>query len=312
VGWAPRDRVIAEITADPARSDRAIASAAGCDRGRVARVRAKLEHQGAIPRVEPADRAERPRPRQPRRARDRAVRVLVANPFRSDSLLASAARVGVTTICETRRELEQSGQIPRVPVSSREVLHVRRKPSRAHTAIVLGARTSREVADRAHVTMGWAWAALRAERARPPLPKPPLPPVACAHCGTMFVPTRRQHTSRPQRYCSDICADAAYSARRIARRPPPQPKPPRIIELPNAPSWEKGLCTHVPASQAIWWTSDNAALRSGAAEICRACPIITPCLEWSVNLPDADDTVYAGLGREGRRELRRLIRDQQR
>ncbi len=308
MSWAPRDRVVSELITSPQRSDRAIAAAARCSRDRIARVRATLEATGQIPRTDPASRTARPRPRPLRRSRDRAIRVLLANPWRSDVLLAQAARVGVTTICQTRRELEASGHIPHVPPSGRERLHQRSKPSRARTAILLGARTSREVADQASVSMSWAWQARRTAAARPPVPKPPLPPVACEQCGNQFIPTRRQHHSRPQRFCSKICGDAAHLARKRAARPPPEPRPPKITELPPF-DFSKGTCTHVPRSQQSWWTSDNPVLREGAANICGVCPVLHLCLEWSLNLPRDDNTIYAGMGRAERRELRRMIRD---
>lgn len=304
VSWAPRDRVVSEITRHPARSDRAIAAAAGCSRDRAARVRRVLERSGQIPPVSPADRAEHPRPRPLRRARDRAVRVLSANPWRSDVMLARAARVSVTTITKTRHQLEATGQIPHVPASRRERLHVRAKPSAARRAIVLGARSSREVADAAQVSMSWAWKARRTQAARPRMPPPPLPPQPCEHCGNMFVPTRRQHLSRPQRYCSKTCASAAHTARKRARRPPPEPRPPKVIELPNPPSWEKGTCTRVPPSQQGWWTSDDPFMREAAAFICETCPVIESCLEWSLALPSRDNTIYAGLGGADRRAIR--------
>lgn len=309
------DRAIAELLTDPARSDAIVAAAAGCSVSVVFRARAQLEATGAIPRVDVADRARRPDPplpQRPRRARDRAVRVLAANPRRSDGMLAAAARVSLATITVTRHELEELGQIPVVPVARREHRARPPRPSRARRAILLGARSTREVSARAGVTRQWAWQARKTEQARPKMPRPPLPPVACEQCGNMFSPSRRQHVSRPQRYCSDSCAYAADRARRRANRPPPEPKPPKITELLPF-DFSKGTCTHVPPSQASWWTSDNPVLREGAANICGVCPILHLCLDWSLsNLPRNNNVIYAGLGAEGRKELRRMIRDQRR
>ena len=221
MSWAPRDRVIGEITANPARSDRALAAAAGCDRGRIARVRRELEASGRIPRTVPADRTERPRPSQPRRARDRAVRVLIGNAWRSDVLLAREARTSVTTVCEARHELEADGAIPVVPPDRREHRPQPPRPSRSRRAIVLGARTPREVANAAGVTRGQGWKALKVERNRPKMPPPPLPPKQCEQCGRMFVPSRRQHASKPQRFCSKTCNERAHTIRRRAGKPPP-------------------------------------------------------------------------------------------
>ena len=300
-----RQRVERELSTDPCRSDAVVAAAAGCSRASVYPVRAALVSAGVIPPVPASARTPRSPPRRLARARDRAVRVLCANPRRSDALLGQAARTTRRYIAMVRAELEASGQIPRVPVADRTERRPRRpQPSRARTAILLGARTSREVADAAGVTRQAAWQALRTERARPPLPKPPLPPVACEFCGNQFIPTRRQHLSRPQRYCSKICGSAAHTARKRADRPPPEPRPPKIPSLPNPPSWEKGICTHVPPSQQSWWTSDNPHLREGAANLCMSCPVLIPCAEWSLHLPRDDDTIYAGLSAADRRAIR--------
>ena len=299
-----------QLTADPARSDTLIAAAAQCSRASVYPVRAALVSSGQIPPVPAAARTWRPPPRRLARARDRAVRVLIANPRRSDAVLGQAARVTRRYIAMVRAELEPTGQIERVPPPHRTQRRPRRpQPGRARTAILLGARTPAEVAAAAGITRQAAWQALRTERARPPLPKPPLPPVACEQCGRMFTPTRRQHLSRPQRYCSKICANTAHTARKRADRPPQEPRPPKITPLPPF-DFSKGTCTHVPPSQQLWWTSDNPVLREGAANICGVCPIVHLCLEWSLDLPRDDNSIYAGLGRAERRELRRMIRDQ--
>ncbi len=304
-----RQRVEQALTADPYRSDAIVAAAAQCSRASVYPVRAALASSGQIPSVPPCDRTRRPQPRRLARARDRAVRVLCANPYRSDALLGQAARVTRRYIAMVRAELESAGQIERVPPAARTERRPRRpQPGRARTAILRGARTPAEVAAAAGITRQAAWQALRTERARPPLPKPPLPPVACEQCGNQFTPTRRQHTSKPQRFCSKICGNAAHTARKRADRPPPEPRPPKITELPPF-DFRKGACTHVPAAQARWWTSDNAAFREAAAYLCQTCPILHLCLDWSLNLPRDDNTVYAGLGAQDRRELRRMIRD---
>ena len=301
MSWAPRDRVTGEITRNPARSDRAIAEAAGCDCGRVARARRVLERDGQIPHIEPADRVERPRPRQPRRNRDRAIRVLAANPWRSDGLLARQARIGVTTVCEARHQLEHTGQIPVVDPDRREHRTPSPRTGRGRTAIQRGARTPRQVADAAGISYGAAWKALAIERNRPKMPRPPPPPQQCEQCGNMFDPPNPPR-GNPPRYCSKGCGHAAQTARRRANRPPPEPRPPKVPELPNPPSWEKGLCTHTPKSQRSWWTSDNPVLREGAANICGVCPVAEPCLEWSLALPPDDNvSTRAWAAGNGRR-----------
>ncbi len=304
-----RQHVEQALTTDPYRSDTLIATAAGCSRASVYPVRAALVRSGQIPPVPASARTWRPPPRRLARTRDRAVRVLCANPYRSDAVAGQAARVTRRYIAMVRAELESAGQIERIPPAARTERRPRRpQPGRARTAILLGARTPAEVAAAAGITRQAAWQALRNERARPPLPKPPLPPVACEQCGNMFTPTRRQHLSKPQRYCSRTCGYAAQTKRRHAAKPPPEPRPPKITELPPF-DFSKGTCAHVPAAQARWWTSDNAAFREAASYLCQACPILHLCLDWSLNLPRDDNTIYAGMGGAERRELRRMIRD---
>lgn len=83
-------------------------------------------------------------------------------------MIARAARVSTPTVRKARAELERQGRIPRVPPGKRAVQRQRpRPPSPTRLAILLGARTSREIADAAHVTVGAGWKALRAERNRP-------------------------------------------------------------------------------------------------------------------------------------------------
>lgn len=299
-------RADAELIRDPARSDRAVAGAAGCSRQAVARARARLVRTGAIPATAPAERAARLRPHHS--ARSRAATCLKSNAWRSDGMIARAARVSTPTVRRVRAELEQSGKIPRVPPSRRAVQRQRpRPPSPTRLAILLGARTSREITDQAHVTVGAGWKALRAERNRPPVPRPLPPAQDCEHCGFPFIPPSPAR-GKPPRFCSDSCSDAAYKRKRHADKPPPQPEP-RYPSLPSPPSWEKGMCTHVPPSQASWWTSDNPVLREGAMNICGVCAVREPCLDWSLALPNDDNTVYAGLGRDGRRELRAALAD---
>ncbi len=302
-----RARAEAELRRDPYRSDAVVAAVIGGDRYRVGRWRHALEASGQIPVIASGRRAARLRPRHS--ARERAATSLKSNAWRSDGMIARAARVSTPTVRKARHQLEAQGKIPRVPPGKRAIQRQRpRPPSPTRLAILLGARTSREVADQAHVTVGAGWKALRAEQRRPPVPRPLPPAQDCEHCGHPFIPPSPPR-GKPPRFCSDSCSDAAYKRKRHAAKPPPSPEP-RIRELPNPPSWEKGQCTHVPASQASWWTSSNPVLREGAANICGVCAVREPCLEWSLQLPPDDDVIYAGLGREGRRELRRMISDQ--
>jgi hypothetical protein len=82
----------------------------------------------------------------------------------------------------------------------------------------------------------------------------------------------------------------------------PQPgKPPAIQPLPPAPDLSRGLC-QPPAP--LWWTSGARAEREAAARICQSCPVLVPCGQWALSLPDADPGVYAGMTQAGRRRRR--------
>lgn len=247
----------------------------------------------------------------PRRARQRARAALRANPFRSDAVIARQARVSSTTAAAARHQLEQAGLIPAVPVSRRERQPYPRQQSATHDAIIGGARTAREVADAAGVSLQAAWKALRAHRDREDIPKP-LPPAAeCERCGRAYVPAPRPG-GRPQRYCSDRCADRGYKAERRAERGS-GPVAPQAREIPPMP-WriaEAGLCAdpRTVARTGYVWTSSDPASRRLARAVCKSCPAQIPCMEWSViAVPATDNAIYAGAGRFTRNRIRRSRR----
>jgi len=247
-------------------------------------------------------------PGTPRRARQRAEAALRANPWRSDQLIARQARCGSTTAAAARHQLEDAGAIPAVPVNRRQRQPYPRQASRTHAAIIGGARTAREVADAAGVSPQAGWKALRAHREREPIPRPLPAPAECERCGAAYVPAPRPG-GKPQRYCSDRCADRAYKARIRTERGTGQPAAPQARELPAMPWLVQygGLCSdpRTVRRAGYVWTSDDAADRDLARRICKSCPVSIPCLEWSVlALPAVDNNVYAGIGAFGRRRIR--------
>jgi Transcription factor WhiB len=129
--------------------------------------------------------------------------------------------------------------------------------------------------------------------------------IACQQCGNQFVPVARAG-GRGHRFCSKRCADDSWNARkRIGPRSQPLAQEyPILLALPPVP-WQVtlwGLC--VVGGYPSYWTSDEPADRETARRICRACPARIACVEWSLSLPTNDNAVYAGLNKNGRRELR--------
>ena len=102
-------------------------------------------------------------------AGNRARYELTRDPARSDEVIAPAARCTPQTVHAIRRELEDAGDIPRVPVSDRAPRKRPVPPSRTRDAIArLGPdATPRQVADLAVVTIQMAWRELTAQRAAP-------------------------------------------------------------------------------------------------------------------------------------------------
>jgi hypothetical protein len=68
-----------------------------------------------------------------------------------------------------------------------------------------------------------------------------------------------------------------------------------------------GLCGEHPYPE--MWTSSRSADREQAAAIWAWCPVLAACREWSAHLPWTDNTIYAGLGSKGRRQLRKAVQE---
>ena len=97
---------------------------------------------------------------------------MLADPARSNRLIAVSAGIRPEMVAAVRRALEAAGRIPRIPVADRAWRAYPPPPvhHRARDAIEQGAATSREVADLAGVSMSMAWRALRKYRPGPPAP----------------------------------------------------------------------------------------------------------------------------------------------
>jgi hypothetical protein len=236
-----------------------------------------------------------------RPATRRAAQQLITDPRKSDLALAEIARTSSTTIASVRARLEAVGVIERVKPADRTPRpRPQRQDSPAALAIAAGARTPRQVADAAGISLQAAWRALR--KLNPPLHDAAAAADAlsvsasacCERCHAPFTFTPRPNRP-PRRWCGPDC--------RRPVRDPSAHHPPPITELPPF-DFSKGLCTHVPPSQATWWTSDNVFLREAARELCLACPLLVPCAEWSMHLPRRDTAIYGGMGAPERRALR--------
>ena len=238
--------------------------------------------------------------RSPRPQLTRAASAIIDDPSRSDAIIAAQAAVSRTIVFRARAQLEAMGLIPHVPATDRE----RRpdtQPAPARDAVaILGPDASiREVAAAASVSLHAAWRQIR--RANPRLPDAAAAAdqiavtasAVCERCGTPFTFIPRPN--RPaRRWCGPDCRRPVRSP--SARHPPP------VLSLPPPPDFGKGLCTHVPASQARWWTSDDPALREAARSICEVCPLLIQCATWSLALPVTDSAVW------GARPVREALR----
>ena len=275
-----------------------------------------------------------------RPATSRAARALIEDPARSDQLIAAEANCSSTTIASIRHRLESLAIIPVIPVSNRTAQPRPAQPP-GPTAIAIAQlgpqATPRAIADAAGVSMQAAWKAWR--KLNPPLAdaagaadaltvaKMPrmLDELAAAadaisvvatitcDCGTQFHVSTADAAARRRRFCSDACRDADSRALGHKLRPRLADGPrhaPQIPDFPEPPDFGKGLCTHVPASQARWWTSADPFLREAAARICEVCPILEPCAAWSLCLPVTDNAIWGAMSQAERlrrkREDRRL------
>jgi WhiB family redox-sensing transcriptional regulator len=68
----------------------------------------------------------------------------------------------------------------------------------------------------------------------------------------------------------------------------------------NEPDWTESLCAQVGGD--LWFPEKGESTKEAKA-ICRRCPLIAECLEWSLYIED-DHGVWGGTSREDRKKLR--------
>jgi transposase-like protein len=299
-------RAIVALLRDHQRGNVAVAREAGVDPGTVRRARRLLECSGSIP----------PLPDEPGSA-ERAAAALARDPARSNRLVAIEARCDAHTIRYVRRDLEARGVIPLAPERVPRPYPPQHSRTREAIALLGTSATPRQIADAAGVTRAAAWKMLRDV-----LAAPVFADAACAvermiiikqeqreceRCGAPFTAERLPHEGGKQQvYCGPGCArDADIERKRAARqraaRPqwrrvvPPRNLLPHIPDLPPRPDFSRGLCTTAPPAQRNWWVSSSTTEREAARHICRSCPVLQPCAEWSLSLPVADPCVYGGM-----------------
>lgn len=261
-----------------------------------------------------------------RPAASRAERELLSDPARSDELIAAALGCSNVTVWYTRQRLEQAGSIPAIPPPQR--LARPRPPSQAALAVALGASTPADVAQAAGVTIRTAQRQI--QRARPAhhdaaaaidslSVRDTTPnPAGRATEALLLHPRRSNYLLAEQAGCDEATIRRArarlerageliaYVTEEREPKGPPGPPPgdqrrePRIPDLPRPPDWSRGVCAHVPASQATWWTSSDPVLREAASHLCQTCPVLEPCAQWSLSLPVHDIAVWAGMSRQER------------
>jgi hypothetical protein len=68
----------------------------------------------------------------------------------------------------------------------------------------------------------------------------------------------------------------------------------------------EGTCARHPRPS-LWLSPRTAAEQEAARHICRACPVLEPCLTWALSLPAAADldVILGGLTAGERAALRR-------
>jgi hypothetical protein len=263
-----------------------------------------------------------------RPATSAAARALIENPAHSDAQLAITAGCSTSTISLIRARLTSIGVIEAIPPTARTQRPRPRRPdSPTALAIAAGCSTPADVARLAGVSLQAAHKALR--RTRPKLADgaaaldrltvlkhAPL----CEFCHQPYAPDPF-HGGLPRRYCTPECrADAkkarqraASAARHASPRTPPR-QPPRVLSLPPAPDWSRGLCTTVPSRMRAWWTSADRSEREAAQRMCQGCPVLEDCARWSTAaLPASDSSIWAGMSaaeraRQRREYLRALAR----
>ncbi len=305
------------LLADPARGNLAIASEAGCGRVTVQRVRKRLESGGQIPVIHVPGRPWSPW--KPHQARQRAAAELRKDPIRSDYVIAQAAQVSPDTVATTRRILVSMYQIGDVPVSQRERRPMPLVSSRTRDAITRlpPDATYRQVARAAGVSpqaafrmlkttprMGDMAAAVDSLSVLKVITRP------CGYCRQPFTPASSNLV-----YCRPECEKAAAARRAhlvsldLGQSPPPSADPyhppPPVPVLPPAPDFSKGLCTTVRPSQRTWWSSEDRTEQEAARLMCRGCPVLADCTQWSLALPLSDPAIYGGMTPYERRKRRR-------
>jgi hypothetical protein len=73
------------------------------------------------------------------------------------------------------------------------------------------------------------------------------------------------------------------------------------------PAWmDQGACRTAPA-EVTWFPGQGGDFRTPAA-ICRACPVLRACRDWSLAQGPELEGVWGGLGANGRAQLRRHFR----
>ena len=273
-------RAVHELVDDPARSDLLIAAIAGCSSTTVARARAKLESTGLVQVIPPADRLAQPRSLQPCPT---ATAIAILGPDATPRAIADAAQVSMQAAWKALAKVR-----PRIAdcAAATDALAVSKEVSPADAAAATDQLSVQITRD----TRALADAAASAEQIRVRVE------AVCERCGGQFsfIPRR----DKPARvHCGQGCKRAGSGAAASY--------PPAIPAFPAAPDFSKGLCTHVPASQRTWWTSNETALREAARSICEVCPILFQCAEYSLSLPVHDTAIYGAMSTHQRLALKR-------
>lgn len=116
-----RRRVAAELSADPTRSTRTIAKAAGVSQSTVFRIRRELENQGNARLLE--TKKEAPKMANRTKASDSRFALarseLIGDPRRSNHLIARAVGLSPDTIRHLRVRMEITREIPVIPSEDR-------------------------------------------------------------------------------------------------------------------------------------------------------------------------------------------------
>jgi len=219
----PAERALACLLDQPDEPDWIIAKLAGCRPSTVRRARAQLEALGHIPAREPELSEDAYRPPSPSR---RAEAELMADPARSNFMIAGLAGCHRDTVIKMRRQLEARGEIPAIGAWDRK-----REPGSGRT----GLRVKRTGATGAG-----------------PARAPELPPM-------------------PAELSQGLCATGRYDP-------------------------------------ALWHPRRGGDHGGQAIAICRRCPALAGCREWSLQLPPGDWAIYGAMTASERYRLRRAAR----